>query len=90
MMYTLDAHAQPGEILVVVVNHPTYIAENFHQAEVFAQQLLSSEPILLAAPSDAEALIARVLARVGTPNTMRSWLELGEALDRLELSATLP
>lgn len=63
-MYTLDAYLQPGVVVVVMDNHRTYTAENFHQGEVFAQRLLSDAPIALPAPSDAEALIARVLARV--------------------------
>jgi hypothetical protein len=65
-MYHLDAHTQPGVVVVVMDGHPSYIAENYSQAETFAQRLQSDVPIALAAPSDAEALIARVLARVGS------------------------
>lgn len=68
-MYILDSYQQPGVVVVVVDNHPSFIAENFHQGEVFAQRLLSSEPILLGEPSDVDTLIARVLARVtGAPS----------------------
>ena len=62
--YTLDPYSEPGAVVVVVDGHPTYTAESFHQAETFVQRLLDSSPIQLPAPSDAEALIARVLARL--------------------------
>ncbi len=87
--YTLDAYTQPGEVVVVVDGHPSYIAESYHQAEEFRTRLLSAAPILLLPPSDAEALIARVLARIAAQETPdRSWLQLGEELERREQGDT--
>ena len=64
MNYTLDPYSKPGVVVVMVENHQSYLAENFHQAETFVQRLACDAPIALPAPSDAEALIARVLDRL--------------------------
>jgi hypothetical protein len=74
-MYRLDAYLQPGVVVMVMDNHASYIAENFSQAETFAQRLQSDAPIALPEPSDAEALIARVLARVAAEPQLGYWLE---------------
>jgi hypothetical protein len=69
MNYTLDPYSKPGEVVVVVDGHPSYTAENFSQAETFVHQLLSTTPIALLAPSDVDALITRVLARIAAQTT---------------------
>lgn len=59
--YTLDPYIWPGLVVVVVENHPAYLAENFHQAERFVEQMLSDQPILLAAPVQAHPLVTFLL-----------------------------
>jgi hypothetical protein len=61
--YSFNPYWMPGVVLVVVEDHASYIAENFAQAETFVKQLQSDAPILLPAPSEVEALIARALQR---------------------------
>jgi hypothetical protein len=53
--YMLDGDLVPGEIAVRAEGHPTYLAQTYHTAEIFAQQLAPSGVILL----DAECETTR-------------------------------